>query len=673
MKEATSRPRVLWVSPEAAPYASTGGLAEVVGAMPRRLCAAGWEVEVLLPYYRAVKDGAYEPDFYDAKFLSIELAGHFYDAQLLSAMGDDGLKLHFLVCDELYDRGGIYAEKGFDYPDNHIRFAVLSKAACELAKRENFKILHLHDWTAALCAVLLATHYREDPELADVRVVQSIHNLAHPGCFKSHTLDELGLPRKLGLWNLLGHENEVSWLKGGILLADALHTVSPRYAKEILSPEEGRGMDALLRLRGDRLHGILNGLDYDEWNPASDPLIHSRYDRDHLAGKEKCKIQVMKNLGLTHQSQAPLIAFLGRMVPQKGLDLIYDVIPSLLSKGASVVIMGSGAAELEERGRKLAERFPGKMVVYLGFERTLARQVLAGADLVLMPSRFEPCGLTQMQAMRYGTIPVVHRVGGLADTVRGVTKASLLSERATGFVFNTESSRALSLCLNRALRFYRDRPVWTRLMRTAMKQDWSWENALPSYERLYRKLFEREPWRLSIELPRLGETKPTESAPFIDWGPKLPERYHQDRIRLMVQSPTQLYLYWEVAGDGIKLPLSLQLERDGESWTEGGEFSDLGDCWIAASPARHYRARLFDSSGRLLLQSNTVKTPRASASPNRDARWIEAEERRRRHLAAKRRQALSRGEEVPSYGLEDDLRGPAGSSHLRRVFKGVLR
>ncbi len=672
MTEITSRPRILWVSPEAAPFASTGGLAEVVGAMPGRLCAAGWQVEILLPYYRTVKNGPNEPDFFDATLLSVELAGRDYDTQVLSASGSDGLTLHFLACDELYDRDGIYAEKGFDYPDNHLRFAVLAKAACELAKRWNFQVLHLHDWTAALSAVLLATHYRNDPALAQVRVIQSIHNLAHPGCFKSYTLDALGLSRELGLWNLLGHEDEVSWLKGGILLADALHTVSPRYAEEILTPAEGRGMDALLRLRRDRLHGILNGLDYEEWNPADDSLISRTYDRDHLEGKRVCKDRISKDLGLAGGPRAPLLAFLGRMVPQKGLDLIYDAAPSILSKGAQLVIMGSGDEELQERGRKLAERFPGQMVIYVGFERTLARRVLAGADMIIMPSRFEPCGLTQMQAMRYGSIPVVHRVGGLADTVRGATSASLSAGRATGFVFNTETSRALSLCLNRALKLYGNHEKWTRLMRTVMDQDWSWENALPSYEELYRKIFEHKPWRFSVELPMAGKTTYAPSAPFIDWGPTLPERYHKDRIRLMVQSPTQLYVYWEVAPGRASLPLSLQVEREGESWTEGGEYGEVGEHWIGTSPARSYRVRIHDQEGRLVLQSNLVTTPRDSASPNHDARWIEAEERRRRHLAAKRRQALTNGEEIPSYGLEEHWE-PSGSSRVRRLRKGVPR
>jgi len=312
------------------------------------------------------------------------------------------------------------------------------------------------------------------------------------------------------------------------------------------------------------------------------------------------------------------------------------------------------------------------MVIYVGFERTLARRVLAGADMIVMPSRFEPCGLTQMQAMRYGTIPVVHRVGGLADTVRGVTSASLSAGRATGFVFNTETSRALSLCLNRALKLYGDQKKWTRLMRTIMEQDWSWENSLPSYEELYRRAFEREPWRFSIELPMAGELPHAPSAPFIDWGPALPERYHADRIRLMVQSPTQLYVYWEVAPGRAALPLSLQVEREGERWTEGGECGEVGECWIGASPARRYRVRIHDREGRLLLQSNGVTTPRDSASPNHDARWIEAEERRRRHLAAKRRKALTDGEEIPSYGFEEQWE-PSGSSRVRRLRKGVLR
>jgi hypothetical protein len=325
--------------------------------------------------------------------------------------------------------------------------------------------------------------------------------------------------------------------------------------------------------------------------------------------------------------------------------------------------MGSGDEELQERGRKLAERFPGQMVIYVGFERTLARRVLAGADMIIMPSRFEPCGLTQMQAMRYGTIPVVHDVGGLANTVTNLTASSLSSGKATGFVFQTESARALSLCLGRAMKFYRDRRRWDRVMRNAMGKNFSWEAVIPGYESMYRGLFDYDPWRFSIDLPEPGQPVVSEPAPFIDWGPSLPGRYHEDTIRLMVQSPTQLYVYWEAReGRGTNGAFRLRVDREGESWTHGTGLSDLGEAWIDAEPARHYRVRLLDQEGRVLLQSNEVRTPRNAPSPNQETRWLAAEERRRRHLEAGRRRARERGEEIPSWAYDEPLEGqPTGS------------
>lgn len=663
------RPSVLWVSPEAAPYASTGGLAEVSGTMPRRMHAAGWNVQQLLPYYRTVRTGPYPLPILESIPFTIELAGRIFDTRLLRSTTPDGLTIHLLECDELYDRSGIYAENGHDYPDNHIRFGVFAKAACELAKAEGIEVMHLHDWTAALAVVFLGTHYRQDPALAELRVVQSIHNLAHPGCFQTHTLDELGLSRELGRWNIMGYQDEVSWLKGGILLADAIHTVSPRYAREILRPEEGRGMDALLRLRSDRLWGILNGIDYSEGDPCCDETLPATFDRDHLEGKRECKRALLKEMDLDGDLRDPLMAFVGRVVLQKGLDLLLDAAPAILAKGARIIILGTGDPRLEQRCVELARAYPRKMAVHLGFERVLARRLLAGVDMVLMPSRFEPCGLTQMQAMRYGTIPIVHGVGGLADTVRNVTASSLSSGKATGFVFHTETARALSLCVNRALKLYRDRRKWTRLMRTAMAQDWSWMAALPRYEELYRSLFEHEPWRFTIDLPLPGEPSAREPDPFIDWGPVLPSRYGEDSIRLMVQSPTKLYVYWEVAPGRAEGPFQLRIEREDGSWTEAAELGEVGEYWIDAQPHRSYRVRILDRSGRVVLQSNPVTTPRDTPSPHHDAHWLEAEERRRRHLAARRRMARAAGEPIPPYAYEEIAIHDGSSSNLHLRWK----
>lgn len=660
------RPRVLWVTPEAAPYASTGGLAEVTGAMPRRLHAAGWPVALLMPCYTGRCSMNQPPKILDVQPLPIELAGRVFDAELVHAVDEGGLELRMLRYDPFFDRPGIYARGSGDYPDNHLRFALLSKAACELAKREGYEVLHLNDWPAALTAVFLATHYRHDPALARVRVLQSIHNLAHPGNFHSRTLDELGLSPELGLWNLMGHEDEVSWLKGGLLLADALHTVSRRYATEILTPEFGNGMDGLLRLRSDRLHGVLNGLDYDEWDPAANPGLAAHYSVDDLRGKVRCKQFLLQLFGLDRQPRSPLLAYLGRLAPQKGLELLLDLAPGLIARGARIVIVGAGSPELEVRCRELARAWPGQVGVHIGFERSLAQQVTSGADMVVMPSRFEPCGLTQLQALRYGTIPVVHGVGGLVDTVCNVTATTLSSHRATGFVFRRLSTRALGLALTRALKFYRDRRAWTRLMRNAMRQDFSWESVIPGYAAVYRSLFDYDPWRMRFDLPTPGHPAPREPSPFIDWGPELPGRYHEDTIRLMVQSPTRIYVYWELAGpaEGAQL----LVDEEGASWVEARDLPEVGEQWITTAADRSYRVRVLGAGGEELLVSNPVRTPRDRASEQQESRWIAAEERRHRHLEARRRRATEHGEEVPPWGFDEVHRAsqrvsaPASSS-----------
>jgi starch synthase len=648
------KPRVLWVTPEAAPYASTGGLAEVAGAMPRSLHAAGWPVALLMPCYTDRCSANEAPEVLRTEPLAVELAGRVFEAEIVHARDASGLELRMLRYDPFFARAGIYAQASRDYPDNHLRFGLLSKAACELAKREGYEVLHLNDWSVALAAVFLATHYRDDPALARVRVLQSIHNLAHPGCFHTSTLGELGLSRELAIWNLLGHRDEVSWLKGGMLLADGLHTVSRRYATEILTPEFGNGMEGLLRLRSDRLHGVLNGIDYREWNPHTNKDLVAHYSVTDLRGKARCKRFLARMFDLDARDDAPIIAFLGRMAPQKGLDLLLEVAPGLIAKGVRLVIVGSGQSDLEVGCRELARSYPGAVGVHIGFERSLAQQVTAGADMVVMPSVFEPCGLTQLQALRYGTIPVVHAVGGLVDTVCNVTATTLSSHRATGFVFRKLSARALAMALSRALRHYRDRRAWARLMRNGMRQDFSWESVLPGYASVYRGLFDYDPWRFRFDLPAPGHPAPAEPAPFIDWGPELPDRYHEDTVRLMVQSPTQLYVYWEVApGRAQSGAIRLVVDRESETWTEARDLHDVGDHWVSAEPDRTYRVRLVGPDGGELLRSNVVRTPRDQPSWRQEARWLEAEERRRRHLEVRRRRALQRGEKVPPWGFDE--------------------
>ena len=647
-----SRPRLLWVAAEAAPYASTGGLAEVAGALPPRLHAAGWPIALLLPYYREMIIGGTSPAIQARRPLPLELGTRRLDAELLGAEGKNGLPLFLLACDELFDRDGLYGEDGIDYDDNALRFGALSLAACELVRQDLWpaELLHLNDWHAALAAVFLATRFRDDPVLSRVRTLLSIHNLAHQGVFPPDHLTDLGLPQSLASFDLMGHHDGVSWLKGGILFADRLSTVSPRYAKEILSPKEGRGLDSLLLERAENLGGILNGIDVDEWDPNTDPYLADNFSAENMGGKAACKTALLAEYGLEGVGDSPVVGFVSRLVPQKGVDLLLAAASGLLAKGAVLVIMGSGDLRLEEGLSELAQKHPGRVGLFLGYDRPRVHRILAGSDILIMPSRFEPCGLTQMQAMRYGAIPVVHAVGGLADTVKGVTASALAAGKGNGFVFRKPTTRALTMAVGKAIELYHEPSEWARLVNRVMLEDWSWDRGLGGYERIYRKAMTEPVHRFGIDVPE-GPSMEAEPAPFvepqpyIDWGPELPYRYGEDTIRLMVQSPRQMYVYWELSPARFEElggwpQLSLRLLGDGGPSVLADGLGDVGDWWIASEPFCHYRVELLDGGGRVLLSSNEVHTPRDRKSDRGDVQWMAAELRLQKLVEARRRREL---------------------------------
>jgi starch synthase len=486
--------RILHISSEVAPLSKTGGLADVAGALPRALAALGHEVAVVTPCYRSILADPMRHGL--AKRLRrvvVPLGRHqlevgVYEGRLGAGRGE--VKL-WLIDHPVYDRAGLYNEAGVDYPDNALRFALLARGADILARTFGFdaEVLHAHDWQGALGLMFAQL----DPERARaVRTVLTIHNLAFLGLFPPSVVEELGLGNEVFHPEGLEFYGQVSLLKAGIQYADRVTTVSPRYAEEIQTPELGCGLDGLLRQKADRLVGILNGIDYDVWNPARDPALASHYDLidpPGLGGKRACKAALQRLVGLPERPRVPLVGAVSRLSDQKGFDLVAEVLEGLLAeRELQVVVLGSadaGAGGIEERLAALARRFPTKLAVRTGYDEPLAHRIYGGADLFVMPSRYEPCGLGQMYALRYGAVPIVRATGGLDDTVVDYDPRS---RTGTGFKFKAYSAEALGAIWRRALAAYGSDEGWTPLARRGMQQDYSWAASARSYVALYRSI-----------------------------------------------------------------------------------------------------------------------------------------------------------------------------------------
>ena len=466
------------VSSEAAPLAKTGGLADVVGSLPLALRSFGDEVAVLIPRYGSIEiKGARR--VYDK--LSIYLGAVRYDASIYQAAGE--YPVYLLDCPPLYDRKGFYGEGGLDYPDNHIRFAVLARAALTVA-RSLFatEIFHCHDWQTGLVPAYLRTASAIDPTFLGIKTLFTIHNLGYQGLFPKSALADVALDP--GVFRPDGMEfyGRVSYLKGGIAFADFLNTVSPTYAREIQTPELGFGLDGALRARADVLTGILNGVDYREWNPETDPLIPANYSADDLSGKQVCKRSLIEEFGLQPEAMGrPLIGIVSRFAHQKGTELIGEVAGQIVAEDTYVVALGTGDAESEDMFRRAAAEFPGRVGVRIGFDNGLAHRIEAGADIFLMPSRYEPSGLNQIYSLRYGTVPVVRATGGLDDTI----------EEDTGFKFAEYSGQALLGAVRAAVGAFSGEEAWRQRMRRGMGKDFSWKASAAAYSALYGRLLGR--------------------------------------------------------------------------------------------------------------------------------------------------------------------------------------
>ncbi len=468
--------KILMVASEAAPFAKTGGLADVVGSLPAALKALGHEAAVLLPRYATV-DLKNARRVYDS--LPIWLPPHRYDTSVY--LIERETPFYFLDYPPLYDRPGFYGEDGVDYPDNHIRFAVLAQAALAFCRRVwRPDILHAHDWQAGLVPAYLRTIYTNDPTFLGIHSLFTIHNLGYHGLFPAAALADIGLAgteefRPSGL-EFFG---KVCYLKGGLNYAEALTTVSPTYAREIQTPEYGFGLDGVLRARSQVLSGILNGADYTEWSPETDRFIAAHYSTDDLSGKRICKQDLLREFDLSAEAMdAPLIGIVSRFTSMKGADLVAEAADSLVNEGYYMVALGTGEPQYEELFQAMAARHPSRIAVRIGYDNPLAHKIEAGADLFLMPSRYEPSGLNQMYSLKYGTVPVVRATGGLDDTI----------EPGTGFKFWEYSGSALAGVLRAAREAFADPEGWRATMLAGMARDFSWRVSAAEYARLYERL-----------------------------------------------------------------------------------------------------------------------------------------------------------------------------------------
>ncbi len=474
--------KVLFVASECAPFIKTGGLADVIGAVPKALTATGTEVKVLIPAYPALHGLA------DRGRPIKRIDDLFGGKALVKAVRAEGLDLLLLLAPHLYDRdGNIYlGPDGQDWSDNHLRFAALGYAGAELALdgADGWvpDVVHVHDWQTGLLPAYLSQSGRSSPP-----VVTTIHNIAFQGLFESSELAKLKLKREMFAADAVEYYGKISFLKAGLVFADKITTVSPSYACELLTPELGMGLDGLLRERRRDLTGVLNGIDLDAWNPESDPHLVDNYTARSLKRKAANKRAVEARFGLRRQD-GPLFCVVSRLTLQKGLDMLLECLPGLLAEGASLAVLGSGDRTLERQFTEASSEHPGQVGVIIGYDEPLSHLLQGGSDAILIPSRFEPCGLTQLYGLRYGTLPIVARTGGLADTIIDANQAALTAECATGFQFSPINAATLDRAIARACEIFRQPRIWSAMMRKAMRHPVGWGASTSAYTAIYQGL-----------------------------------------------------------------------------------------------------------------------------------------------------------------------------------------
>jgi starch synthase len=502
--------KILFVASEGLPFSKTGGLADVVEALPKSLVALGHEVTVLLPRYRNTRAVSVE-----VPSLTVPLGDGLRFPGIVEGGTLHGVYYYFVDDPEFFDREQLYGIAGKDYPDNAERFAELSCAAIEFCKRVWMPdVIHCHDWQAALVPVFLRTRYAKDSAMQEVPVVFTIHNMGYHGAFPPDAMKRIGLPDSLFGIDGMEFYGRVNLLKGALIFSDYLTTVSPKYAEEIQTAQYGHGLEGVVQNRADRLIGILNGVDYAVWSPERDKVIASRYSPKDLSGKLACKKNLLEVFGLPPEAEnVPLIGIVSRFVGQKGFDLIEQIATELLSQDLAMVALGAGEPRYEKLLREFARTYPAKFSVKVAYDNTLAHKIEAGSDIFLMPSRYEPCGLNQIYSLKYGTVPVVRTTGGLDDTIEAFDP---VTGRGTGFKFQAYDGVALLAAIREALAVYtKDPAMWRRIQLNGMGKDFSWQVSALEYAKLYEAAWKSRNQKAvtSSNQPRAKSAKMSPVAP----------------------------------------------------------------------------------------------------------------------------------------------------------------
>ncbi|MBV8049723.1 MAG: glycogen synthase GlgA [Acidobacteriaceae bacterium] len=475
--------QIAFAASECVPFSKTGGLADVVGALPQALAALGHQVSVYLPKYRQTK----LPDSKMAvRSITIPFDDRYRFCSVLDGGTRSGVRYYFIDYPPFFDRDALYGTSSGDYPDNAERFALFSRAVLEASKVLGApQVFHCHDWQSALIPVLLRAQYAEDPAFREVATVFTIHNMGYQGLFSPDTLPLLTLPWDLFTISKMEFFGNVNFLKGALVSADYITTVSRKYSQEIQTTEFGFGLEGVLRDRASRVTGILNGVDYAEWSPEVDKFTAARYSADDLTGKAKCKQDLLSAFGISDPDlRLPVIGIVSRFAAQKGFDLISQIMDRLAREEMIVVALGSGDKPYEEMFVRLNKQFPRKIAVKVAYDNALAHKIEAGSDMFLMPSKYEPCGLNQIYSLKYGTVPVVRATGGLDDTIEPWNPRA---GKGTGFKFSEYNGEALLLTIKEALKAFQDHGSWQTLMRNGMNKDFSWNASAKEYVRVYEK------------------------------------------------------------------------------------------------------------------------------------------------------------------------------------------
>lgn len=466
---------ILFISPEVFPFAKTGGLADVIGALPEALAKRGHRSSIILPFYKCVKEKGFVPElFKKEKTFNLYFLKH------------NNVDVYFIEKDKYYDRAHLYNTPQGDYSDNALRFGFFARAVIDsIPHIGKFDILHCNDWQSALVPLYIRLFYKEEPCFKHIKILFTIHNMAYQGLFGREFMRPLGIPRKLFTPNEIEFYGRINFMKAGIIYSDAISTVSEGYAGEILTQEFGCGLDGLLRTRGKDLYGIVNGVDYSIWNPANDNFIAQKYSERDLSGKIECKKDVLKEFSIRYEPERPLIGMITRLAEQKGIDLVADSMKEMLKLGVDFVLLGFGDEKYNNIFRDLAQKHSDYAGARIDFDNRLAHKIEAGADMFLMPSRYEPCGLNQLYSLKYATVPVVRAIGGLDDTVQDFDAST---GKGNGFKFKDASCGALLDAVKRAVAVFKDKESWDTLLKNGLSCDYSWASSAEKYEKLYKTI-----------------------------------------------------------------------------------------------------------------------------------------------------------------------------------------